>query len=121
MLKRLNGALDSAKQRVKISTLNQPRVQDTQDMQAHPATDSPKTTVAGIIAQKNVNQGKPGNLCYSWRGTVSVKEEALVHFHIPMLTREQRRFWSAQERNRQRRRDRQQQRRLCLLRYQPRK
>jgi hypothetical protein len=46
MLKRLHGALDSAKQRVKISTLNQPRVQDTQDMQAHPANDSPKTTVA---------------------------------------------------------------------------
>jgi hypothetical protein len=66
MLKRLNGALDSAKQRVKISTLNQPRVQDTQDIQAHPANDSPKTTVAGIIAQKNVNQGKPPNLCYAW-------------------------------------------------------
>jgi hypothetical protein len=52
-------------------------------MQVHPVNDSSKTTVASIIAQKNVNQGKPGNLCYSWRGTVSVKEEALVHFHIP--------------------------------------
>ncbi len=66
ILKRLNGTLDSAKQRVKISTLNQPRVQDTQDTQTHPDNDSPKTTVAGIIAKKNVNQGKPPNLCYGW-------------------------------------------------------
>ncbi len=59
MLKSLNGALDSAKQRVKISTLNQRRG-------AHPSNDSPKTTVVGIIAQKNVNQGRSPNLCYAW-------------------------------------------------------
>ncbi len=35
-------------------------------MQTHPDNDSPKTSVAGIIAQKNVNQGKPPNLCYAW-------------------------------------------------------
>ena len=66
MLKHLNGAVEFSKQRLKTSTLNQPRMQDTQDTQAHPASDSPKTTLAGIIAQKNVNQSKPGNLCYGW-------------------------------------------------------
>ena len=76
MLKRLNGAVEFSKQRLKNSTLNQPRMQDTQDMQAHPACDSPKTTVAGIIAQKNINQGKPGNLsiltpCKRRRGRVA--------------------------------------------------
>jgi hypothetical protein len=65
ILKRLTGALDYSKQNLKTSTLNQPRMQDTQSL---PVSDSPKTTVGDIITQKNVNQGKPGNLCYGWVG-----------------------------------------------------
>ena len=80
MLKRLNGALDYSKQRLKTSTLNQPRMQDTQ---ALPASDSPKTTVTGIIAQKNVNQGKPGNLCYGWERHGEYKRGVSFPFSHP--------------------------------------
>ncbi len=83
MLKSLNGALDSSKQRLKTLTLNQPRMQDTQTMQAHPANDSPKTTVAGIIAQKNENQGKPGNLCYAWERHGECKRGSSCPFSHP--------------------------------------
>jgi hypothetical protein len=83
MLKRLNGALDSSKQRLKTSTLNQPRLQDTQTMQAHPADDSPKTTAASIMAQKNVNQDKPGNLCYSWERHGECKRGSSCPFSHP--------------------------------------
>ncbi len=80
MLKRLNGALDYSKQRLKTSTLNQPRMQDTQ---ALPASDSPKTTVADIITQKNVNQGKPGNLCYGWERHGEYKRGVSFPFSHP--------------------------------------
>ena len=58
-------------------------MQDTQNIQAHPANDSPKTTVAGIIAQKNVNQGKPGNLCYSWERHGECKRGSSCPFSHP--------------------------------------
>ena len=83
ILKRLNGALDSSKQRLKTSTLNQPRMQDTQTMQAHPANDSQKTTVADIIAQKNVTQGNPDNLCHSWERHGESKRGSSCPFSHP--------------------------------------
>ncbi len=58
-------------------------MQDTQNIQAHLANDSPKTTVAGIIAQKNVNQGKPGNLCYSWERHGECKRGSSCPFSHP--------------------------------------
>jgi hypothetical protein len=49
----------------------------------NPTNDSPKTKVDGIIKQKNVNQGKSGNLCYSWESHGECKRGSSCPFSHP--------------------------------------
>jgi hypothetical protein len=104
MLKCLNGTLDYSKQRLKTSTLNQPRMKDTE---ALPTSDSPKTTVDDINEQKNVNQGKPGNLCYGWERHGECKRGDSCPFSHPDAYKDTRKGPDVVERNQQRQRDRQ--------------